>query len=59
MNFLTVPEVAKLVSACDETIYTAIRSGALRAAKPGRKLLVRPEAVDAWLEALADEKAAS
>lgn len=56
MNFLTVPQVAEELDCSPDVVYAAIASGRLRAAKPGRKFLIRPEAVDAWLEADADER---
>lgn len=58
-SFLTVPEVAKRLDCCTDRIYTAIRAGELRASKPGRKFLIRPEALDAWVAELEEQLASA
>jgi len=53
--WLTVPEAAARAQCGDKIIYRAVTSGRLRAARIGgrRELRIRPEWVDAWLEASA------
>lgn len=48
---LTVDQVAELVQLDPETVRRAIRRGELVAARIGGRLRIRPEQVDAWVDA--------
>jgi excisionase family DNA binding protein len=51
LRYLTVREVASRVSVSAPTVLRAIRSGDLRASRPGkRSLRVHPDDLEAWLE---------
>jgi excisionase family DNA binding protein len=50
-RFYSVAELADITGYHRDSIYRAIESGALIAAKPGGKWLIAGEAIDAWLEA--------
>lgn len=50
--WLTVPEAAQYARASRGAIYAAIRSGALRAHSTGRRLVIDPNDLDAWIRGL-------
>ena len=53
-HLLTVKEAAEYLSCSDNRMLELIRSGQLRAAKPGKSYLIKPEWLDAYLEDEAD-----
>jgi excisionase family DNA binding protein len=50
-RFYSVAELADVTGYHRDSIYRAIESGALVAAKPGGKWLIAGAAINAWLEA--------
>jgi excisionase family DNA binding protein len=50
-RFYSVAELADVTGYHRDSIYRAIESGALRAAKPGGKWLIAGAAINAWLDA--------
>jgi excisionase family DNA binding protein len=50
-RFYSVAELADITGYHRDSIYRAIESGALRAAKPGGKWLIAGAAINAWLDA--------
>jgi len=50
-RFYSVAELAHITGYHRDSIYRAIGSGALIAAKPGGKWLIAGEAINAWLDA--------
>ena len=50
-RFYSVAELADVTGYHRDSIYRAIESGALSAAKPGGKWLIAGAAINAWLEA--------
>ena len=50
-RFYSVAELADITGYHRDSIYRAIESGALIAAKPGGKWLIAGEAINAWLDA--------
>ncbi len=55
--WLTVREGAEYARVCRDTIYTACERGELRHGRIGgrRKIVMRPQWIDAWLERHAPE----
>lgn len=54
ITYLTVTDVAKRLRACRKTIYRRIRAGRLRAVREGRRLLIDPRDMDAYIDRLRD-----
>jgi excisionase family DNA binding protein len=50
-RFYSVAELADITGYHRDSIYRAIESGALSAAKPGGKWLIAGAAINAWLDA--------
>lgn len=44
----TIPEVATMADVSERIIYEAIRSGEMRAYKPGKKYLVDADSMASW-----------
>ena len=51
-KMLTIPEVCGIANCGRSKLYQQIREGRLKITKCGRKTLVRPEALDAWINGL-------
>jgi excisionase family DNA binding protein len=52
----TAPDAAHYAGVSIPAIYSAIKSGDLKSKKMGRRTIILPEWVDAWIESLPDAK---
>lgn len=54
-SLLSVDQTAKVLNVCPRTVAEAIRLGKLESVRIGRRRLIRPEAVEAFIAAAASE----
>lgn len=45
----SVAELSKLVGICERKIWEEIKIGKLQAARISKRVVIRPQAIDAWL----------